>query len=233
MAIATGLRKQSANEKTADMVQIWILLADVNPSRSIETGDDIAVCGECPARGLNGKKRSCYVRIPNAPRAIQEAYQNGNYPVYSPAEHDALFSGRKIRFGAYGDPAFLPIELVSHLANLSEGWTGYTHQWHLLQTDPKFRGYFQASVDSEAQYYVARASGWSTFRVRVKDSPMEPGEFACPAAAEMGHRLNCATCLACDGNKMARGSDTPGPTRVACATIEAHGNGSANHTATY
>ena len=56
VAIAT---MRTANVKTGNMVQTWILTAEVSPEQAVKTGADEAVCGSCPHRHfLNG---GCYV----------------------------------------------------------------------------------------------------------------------------------------------------------------------------
>jgi len=56
-----------------------------------------------------------------------------------------------------------------------------------------------ASVDTVAEAAEARANGWRFFRVRGHGDPLLTNEFACPAAAESGKRLQCVDCFACNG----------------------------------
>jgi len=42
---------ESANVKTGNMIQTWILRADIAPNVAIREGSDTAVCGNCPHRG--------------------------------------------------------------------------------------------------------------------------------------------------------------------------------------
>jgi hypothetical protein len=92
--------------------------------------------------------------------------------------------------------------------------TGYTHQWKAC--DPAFARLCMASVETPAQREAAMALGYRTFRVRLPEQPVEPGEFTCPASAEAGKRLTCEECGACGGAK-------PG-TRQASPTILFHGS---------
>lgn len=83
VVIITGLSKPSANVKTADLLQTWILRADVSPSVAAIDGRDASVCGDCPHRAkvVNGKTvRSCYVAVWQAPRSVWAAYHRGSYP---------------------------------------------------------------------------------------------------------------------------------------------------------
>jgi len=75
VAIAT---LKTANRKTGDMVQTWIMREDIKPVESIHTGADSSVCGDCPLRGYietrNGKTtnrmRGCYVNVGARSRII-------------------------------------------------------------------------------------------------------------------------------------------------------------------
>jgi hypothetical protein len=120
MALLTGLERPSNNPKTGPMLQTWILRADVDPSTAIKTGNDEAICGMCPLRGVNGARRPCYVNPmgPNAVWRAHERYQNRQ-------AGDLNLSGQFIRLGAYGDPAALPFEVWQDLVSTAEGWTGY------------------------------------------------------------------------------------------------------------
>lgn len=67
MAIVTGLRTASANPKTGDMLQTWILRSDMHPMDAIKSGADYGICGSCGHRGTYDEfgnpidPRTCYV----------------------------------------------------------------------------------------------------------------------------------------------------------------------------
>lgn len=190
---------RSDNVKTGDMVQTYIIRSDVDPLGASKSGADASVCGECPHRRGHGELKDCYVNLGHGPRQVFMSYEKGNYPAYDAALHDRWFKGRKIRFGAYGDPAMVPVEVWENLSRLSGGWTGYTHQWK--QCSREYRRYLMASCDSVEEQRCAQAEGWRTFRIRTPDEPhLLKGEFVCPASPEGGDRLQCETCLACNGN---------------------------------
>ena len=66
--IVVILTMDSANRKTGNMAQVWILLENVNPVQAIADGEDYAICGNCPHRlDLTTGKRSCYVNAGQAP----------------------------------------------------------------------------------------------------------------------------------------------------------------------
>lgn len=192
VAIATGFESGSSNRKTGDMVQIWILVKSVSPVDAIKTGLDRLICGNCPHRGNgDGSGRSCYVNVGQAPFAIWKAWQRGVYPSMESVE---IFRGRKVRFGAYGDPTWIPLELAKSIASVASGWTGYTHQWR----KPSFKEWaslLMASVDSTVDLLEARSRGWGTFRV-TKDLDHHSFETLCLSESR---GTACADCTLCNG----------------------------------
>ncbi|MFY7951243.1 MAG: hypothetical protein ACOVT5_01935 [Armatimonadaceae bacterium] len=204
VAIATGLKGKSRNEKTGDMVQTWILRADVAPHEAIHTGEDASVCGDCPHRGRieDGRNvgRSCYVTTFQAPLSVWKAYRRGLYPAVSREDVATLFAGRMVRLGSYGDPAAIPVDVWQNAVARASGWTGYTHQW---RTAPRaLAALCMASVETDGQARAARLQGWRTFRVRAEGQPLAPKlEFICPASAEAGMKTDCASCRACMGTE--------------------------------
>lgn len=192
MIIATGFSTPSDNRKTGDMIQIWILVKSVSPTEAIRTGLDRLICGSCVHRGNgDGSGRSCYVNAGQAPLGIWRAWRAGRYPTLQFMD---CFAGRKVRFGAYGDPTHLPLPLALAIAGVSSGWTGYTHQWR----KPSLQGWktlLMASVDSVAELVIARSLGWSTFRV---GSEASAGESLCASDRD---GTPCAICQLCAGNR--------------------------------
>lgn len=192
--IATGFETDSDNRKTGPMIQIWILVKACDPVTAIKLGLDRLICGSCVHRGNGtGKERSCYVNVGQAPLGIWRAWKAG---AYLPLPSVSVFTGRRVRFGAYGDPTHLPLSLALAIAGASSGWTGYTHQWR----KPSLQGWKQilmASVDTTAELLIARAMGWSTFRV----SPdMDHRTFETLCASER-NGTPCSVCLGCPGSR--------------------------------
>jgi hypothetical protein len=206
--IATGFSTPSDNRKTGDMIQVWILVKSVSPTEAIKSGLDRLICGNCVHRGDgHGKGRSCYVNVGQAPLGIWRAWKAG---AYLPLPSVSVFTGRKVRFGAYGDPTHIPLSLALAIAGVSSGWTGYSHQWR----KPSLQGWktlLMASVDSIAELVIARSMGWSTFRV-TPDTDHHSMETLC-ASDRVG--TPCTDCLACAG---ARGG-------IRAIHIPAHGTG--------
>lgn len=202
VVIATGLASGSTNRKTGDMVQTYILRADVSPIDALKTGADVSICGNCPARGtpkpggrLEG--RVCYVNVGQGPLSVWRAYKRGVYPAAAAANVTAAGSKRVVRLGTYGDPAAAPVTIWQELISEAVAHTGYTHQW---RTAPQLRSLCMASADSVADATEAQALGWRTFRVRMPtDAKRQAAEVVCPASAEAGKALTCTQCRACGG----------------------------------
>ena len=212
VVIATGLRTASANSKTGNIIQTWILREDMSPQAAVDAGLDSSICGNCPHRGTlktvirNGVEvtknvnRSCYVTIFQAPRNIWASFHRGIYRDYQ----DGDLAGRTVRLGAYGDPAAVPVGVWQSALEGAAGWTGYTHQWR-LEGSEALQPYAMASCDTLQDYQDAKAAGWRTFRVRSAVEPLAALEIKCPASAEAGKRTNCASCLLCAGtSKLAK-----------------------------
>ena len=70
VVIASGLNA-SHNEKTGNMVQTYILRADVAPVAALRAGADVSICGDCPHRGNgDGTGRTCYVQVWQGPTSV-------------------------------------------------------------------------------------------------------------------------------------------------------------------
>lgn len=202
VVIATGITgKASRNTKTGGIIQTWILREDVSPVDAVHTGADASICGTCPHRGtiVDGRNvgRSCYVTVFQAPLVVWKAFHKGIYPTATPAEARAILAGSKVRLGAYGDPAAAPFNVWAEALADTAAHTGYTHQWAAF---PEFKALCMASCDTVADFELATAAGWRTFRVRRSTDPVMPREVTCPASAEAGHKTSCAACVACGGH---------------------------------
>jgi hypothetical protein len=190
--IATGFSTPSDNRKTGDMIQVWILVKACDPVEAIRQGLDRLICGSCVHRGDgSGGDRSCYVNAGQAPLGIWKAWKAGRYPTLQFMD---IFAGRRVRFGAYGDPTHMPLSLALAIAGVASGHTGYTHQWRKPSLQP-WRQILMASVDTTAELVIARSMGWSTFRV-TPDLDHHTVETLC-ASDRSG--TPCADCLACAG----------------------------------
>lgn len=147
-------------------------------------------------RGVNGKQRTCYVTVVNAPSHVWRSFKRGIYSAPSLAECAAALAGQTIRIGAYGDPAALPMSVWTTVLANAKAVTGYTHAW---RSYPALQAYAMASVDTPAEYLEAKRQGWRTFRIRTAADQLNRREVMCPASKEAGHRTTCSACVACGG----------------------------------
>ena len=210
----------SSNIKTGpngrgNMVQTWILRADVNPMHASKNKLDASICGSCPHRHSLGG--ACYVNIGQAPLGIYRAFERGNYPDYSdnPESIAAALDGRSVRMGAYGDPAAIPVPVWESLLVAADGWTGYTHQSRHPNFDAALLRYCMASADTPKQAQKLHDMGARTFRVKTESAPMLPGEIECLSDAK---GIKCIDCGLCNGR------DNAAPNIV----INVHGSRSTN-----
>ena len=213
--IVVILTMGSSNRKTGNMCQVWILRSDINPVEALNTGEDYSICGNCPHRKQADGSRSCYVNVGQAPNSVWKTYKAGRYEsdLHCLGSREAV-KGRKIRWGAYGDPALVKPLIFRILNNAASGHTAYTHQWR----EPWAQwtaGHMQASCDGMRDYIDASSRGFKTFAVVPKGADNYSGKL-CPATAE-GSSVTCLTCSLCDGVK-------------ADIFVEAHGAGAKNVT---
>lgn len=179
------------NVKTGQITQVYILRSDVAPHAAVASGADASVCGHCPMRGDGFAGRGCYVNVGTGPQSVWKSWKQGGYQVMP----EQVMLGNIIRWGAYGDPAMLPEDMVKLCNAMSAGHLGYTHQW-MKPFAQWCKGVFMASVETEQQERVLRARGWGTFRVGKKDGSDIGSAKLC---ANNITGITCSECMACDG----------------------------------
>ena len=197
---------QSNNIKTGNMASMWIMHKDIRPTEASKQGKDEAVCGMCPHRhNLGG---ACYVTLFQEPLQVWKSYHKGNYPKVTDM---SIFEGMKIRFGAYGDPNVLPMDLLVQLKSVAKNHTSYTHQWQSELDNEVLKSTSMASVDNKDEAKLAIANGWRYFRVTndITDIDKET-EIICPNTT---NNVQCIDCGLCKGNQ----------TKAKNIVIEIHG----------
>ena len=185
---------ESANTKTGNMAQLWILSSDINPVENSKLGLDKGICGDCKLRQSKGG--ACYVNIGQAPLSIYKSYKKGNYNNLGMEDFNIL-NGISLRFGAYGDSYALPIDILSKLKSVIKNNTSYTHQWR--ENNEVLRSISMASVDSIEEQIEAIKLGWRTFRVAKEDSIILDNEIICPSVTK---GVKCIDCNLCSGNRI-------------------------------
>jgi hypothetical protein len=167
---------------------------------------DKKVCFDCPFAVNNGAKiGACYTHkfmqfngFLSSLRSIGKQYPDFNLiPQLTPEiEADIVRQsyGLFVRFGSYGEPTLLPVDLVKSIVAVAKSWTGYTHQWAVR---PEFSDYYMASTHTAGQELLARQLGWRSF---VATQSKIDSLVNCPASAEQDFKSNCSKCGLCSGN---------------------------------
>jgi hypothetical protein len=106
-----------------------------------------------------------------------------------------ISNDKYIRFGTYGEPTLLPLDLVSNMVKASKSHTGYTHQW-AKKTD--YSAYFMASTHTENQASQAQKLGFRSF---IASNKTLTNAVVCPASNEAGFKSTCEKCGLCSGQR--------------------------------
>lgn len=187
----------TSNEKTGNMIQTWILRADVNPLTASKEFKDVSVCGNCPHR--HNLKGACYVTLHQAPLNVFKSFKKGIYPNFEIQKHANLFKDRFIRLGAYGDPAAVPFKIWDDLLKITKGSTGYTHQLKHINFDNRIAEICMISADTETQAAQIQKQGFKSFRVKTENMPLLENEITC-LSVQSG--ISCIDCGLCDGKSV-------------------------------
>ena len=184
---------KSTNIKTGNMASMWILHKDLSPIEASKQGKDESICGMCPHRhNLGG---ACYVTLFQAPLQVWKSYHKGNYPKVNDM---SIFEGMSVRFGAYGDPNVIPIDILVQLKSVVKNSTSYTHQWKTESDNESLKAVSMASVDNKAEAKLAIENGWRYFRVTNDISDIDKAtEIVCPNTTK---GIQCIDCGLCKGN---------------------------------
>ncbi len=211
-AIAT---LRSENEKTGNMVQVWIVPTKLGLLEAVQNGQNSAACGGCPLMGtpnlvnirrrdgtteevLRIKNRVCYVNLGRLDSTVMRAYKNGRYSPYNRRIHERWLRGRLIRLGAYGDPAAMPDHIIEYLISVGSGHTGYSHQLFSIERRraDKLAKHLMVSCHTPAQHNEAVRRGWRPFTVIAKNQQPPVGAIECPFYT---HGVQCDECQLCQG----------------------------------
>jgi hypothetical protein len=157
-----------------------------------------AVCFDCPFRGYlkcYTHKYEQYSGILSSLRSISIEFKEKEIPSLEDVWDKVMkmSKDRYIRFGTYGEPSLIPIDMVSNMIDLSKSHTGYTHQW---AKKPEYHRFFMASTHSIGQSNMAMKLGYRSFIVTDEESK---DAIQCPASKEMGYRSTCEKCGLCSG----------------------------------
>ena len=190
---------RSTNAKTGDMAQVWILCRDTQPFEATKNGDDETICGNCQFRRQENGTRLCYVNAAWRARQVWDSYKACEYEEDMRREHIPLIQHRKIRWGAYGDPAIINPQVFWGIHEHCAGHTGYTQAWREKWAQP-YKGVFMASCKTEREHFEAvndpEFGGWKTFNVHALGDEPYAG-VPCPHDRT---GIECRDCGLCDGD---------------------------------
>ena len=173
----------SRNRKTGSLSQLYIL-----DKETLKGG----FCSNCTSEKI------CYVF--NGLKGVQDSYRKGNYP-----HVDINLSRKRVRLGAYGDPALIPLEVLRDKLQVRR-FTGYTHMWR-LESKQEYKSMLMASVEDIQSYHLAKSLGWRVFYnqldvylgdVTQDQVDQETRSILCPNTT---HEITCDECMLCDGRK--------------------------------
>ena len=192
VVLATGIRP-SANVKTGDCYQVYILTADFHPHEARTLGMDESICGDCSLRPLTAKikksKDQCYVEgyMLNQPWT---SWKNAPWK-YPKGSLSQLPDYKPVRVGAYGDMAAVPNALQFWTEQLKRHkYLAYTSQWRHAD----LQGLAMASVQSPSEQSEAETRGYRTYRRYRGEVQLKSNEIICPFP-----RVQCRECMLCDG----------------------------------
>lgn len=186
---------ESKNIKTGNMASMWILNADESPIEASASGNDDSVCGACPHRHNSGG--ACYVTLFQAPLQVYKSWKKGSYTVL---DNYNVFKDMKIRFGAYGDPFAIPLDILNNIKAVVKNNTSYTHQWdNEIEDNSILKQVSMASVDNIEEAIIAQSKGWRTFRVTKDENNLLDNEILCPNYTS---EVQCIDCRLCSGNSV-------------------------------
>jgi hypothetical protein len=173
---------------------------------------DGSVCMDCPFSVSNGAKLSaCYTHkmmqysgFLSMLRGIHKTHLEWvNIPTLDSniaAKIVEVSSNKYVRFGTYGEPSLIDVNLVSSIVSVSKSHTGYTHQW---MKKSEYAPFFMASVHNAFGESMAAKIGYRSF-IAAKQSDTK--FISCPASNEMGFKSNCSKCGLCSGARKGKKS---------------------------
>jgi len=173
---------------------------------------DGSVCMDCPFSVSNGAKLSaCYTHkmmqysgFLSMLRGVHKTHLEWEtIPTLSEEIVSKLVSvsaNKYVRFGTYGEPSLIDVNLVSEIVAVSKSHTGYTHQWARKQ---EFAPFFMASVHNAFGESMAAKLGFRSF-IAAKENDTK--FISCPAAIENGFKSNCSKCGLCSGSRKGKKS---------------------------
>ena len=175
--------------------------------------DDAKSCLDCPLsyNQNNGKSGGCYTHNGKQRMGLLSMMRSlrnklNTIHEYNSVDFNKFINDVKrqhpidlVRFGTYGEPILLPLNVVSTLSSLSDRTTGYTHQWNKAEYK-EYNRFFMASTHTDEDLAESSKLGFRSFFVAEKDYK-PTNAVNCPASKESTLNLSCIKCGLCNGTK--------------------------------
>jgi hypothetical protein len=202
--VVVVLHRTSANTKTGPIHQISYYDPDLTDSAHHGAG-----CVLCPM------SQACYANSGYIAWHNKDTFHRLDDIPTIPARSWGRFLERNngVRFGRYGDPATVPLDVTERIISLVSYHVGYTHFW---RERPDLMPYLMASVETLEQLNQARGLGWRCYyTARVVGKRLTDNDNVTALRRHLGasgvsgvvvcpHYISgqiCATCKLCDGGQ--------------------------------
>jgi hypothetical protein len=207
--------KKSATPKLAKqgvrILQTYTFSIDQIMNKSLI--DDAKVCFNCPFsyNQNNGKSGGCYThkgllsfglksKMNRLNKLLKAGkIQTGYFGIFDKIyKHSLRYPVTFARFGTYGEPTLLPIELITGLSSLVKKYSGYTHQWYKVNKD--YSKFLMSSVHNVFEANISKSLGYRSFLV---GSGNIPDNFVlCPSSGTIAkdNKVSCSNCGLCSGS---------------------------------
>ena len=162
-------------------------------------------------KNIDSENVDCYVNTMQGPASKYKAMKRGAYLQLEPLAVGQILKARNlsVRFGAYGDPAMIPFEVIDTIIKTAgTSYTSYTHQYMMPWFDPRHLIYSMASVDHINTVEKLQAIHPTARYYKIADdfNNLSSDEIACPSDKNktdiFGNRLvTCSNCGLCSGTK--------------------------------
>lgn len=208
--------KKSATPKLAEasarILQTYTFSIDQVLSKSLI--NDAKVCFNCPFSFNQNKGRSggCYTHkgllsfgLKSKLNRLNKLYkagkiQTGYYGIFDKIyKYSLKYPVKFARFGTYGEPTLLPIELMTSLSSIVKKYSGYTHQY--MNVDKDYSKFLMSSVHNIFEAIISKSLGYRSFLVGSD----KPANFVlCPSSSTIAkeNKLSCANCGLCAGSNI-------------------------------
>lgn len=132
-----------------------------------------------------------------------------------------LFRSQTVRFGEYGDPASVSLDVLERIAGYAGDHLGYTHRWRSIESG--YAKYLMASVETAYDYVLASSIGYRPFWIVPHGTSIHDVRKQLPVSVSAPtpcvHDLNKVACVECPTPC----NGTTWFTRKAGIFVQAHG----------